>query len=132
MRRRITITGIGVVSTCGLGRDAFWVNVRGGISGTRAITAFDASAFPCRVAAEVPVLPAGIEALAGENGQASRADPKRYSRAADFAVRAAVRPGTMRASRSGSARRGHHRLGRRRRRHRCGSTRTSSPGAVGT
>lgn len=88
MSPRIAITGIGVVSTFGQGRDVFWDSVSRGVSGTRAITAFDASAFPCRVAASVPPLPDGFAPLTGENG-GSRADPKRYSRAADFAVRAA-------------------------------------------
>ncbi|MEZ5283650.1 MAG: beta-ketoacyl synthase N-terminal-like domain-containing protein [Vicinamibacterales bacterium] len=90
MPPRIAITGIGVVSTFGLGRQVYWDHVRAGISGTRAITAFDAASFPCRVAADVPPLPDDPVVLANENGhRASRADPKRYSRAADFAVRAA-------------------------------------------
>ena len=51
---RIAITGIGVVSTFGVGREVFWRHVRQGISGTRAITEFDATSYPCRVAAAVP------------------------------------------------------------------------------
>jgi 3-oxoacyl-[acyl-carrier-protein] synthase II len=90
MRPRIAITGIGVVSAFGGGRDAFWSNVSRGVSGTRAITEFDASTYPCRVAAPVPPLPDGFMPLAGENGHRdSRADPRRYSRAASFGVRAA-------------------------------------------
>jgi 3-oxoacyl-[acyl-carrier-protein] synthase II len=90
---RIAITGIGVVSTFGVGRRVFWDHIRRGASGTRAITEFDASAFPCQVAAAVP--PITIEAaphLDGENGNGSgesHADPKRYSRAALFGVVAA-------------------------------------------
>jgi len=90
MPARVAITGIGVVSPFGVGRGTFWEHVRDGASGTRAITAFDASGFPCRVAAAVPPIAEGIEALVGEDVDgASRADPRRYSRAADFAVRAA-------------------------------------------
>ena len=90
MRSRIAITGVGVVSAYGAGRDAFWTNISQGVSGTRAITDFDASTYPCRVAAPVPPLMNGFEALPGEQGRAdTRADPRRYSRAAMFGVRAA-------------------------------------------
>jgi 3-oxoacyl-[acyl-carrier-protein] synthase II len=87
---RVVISGIGVVSPFGAGRDCFWRNVSHGVSGTRAITQFDASNFPCRVAASVP--PVSIECAApidGDNGSDGRADPKRYSRAALFGVIAA-------------------------------------------
>ena len=48
---RIVITGIGVVSPFGVGRERFWDRISRGCSGTRAITEFDASDFACRVAA---------------------------------------------------------------------------------
>jgi 3-oxoacyl-[acyl-carrier-protein] synthase II len=86
---RIAITGIGVVSTFGVGRETYWEHIRDGRSGTRAITEFDASNLTCRVAAAVP--PVTIDAaqpLQGENGN-GHADPKRYSRAALFGVIAA-------------------------------------------
>ena len=51
---RVAITGIGVVSAFGAGREAFWDAIRLGRSGTRAITDFDASTYPCRVAAPAP------------------------------------------------------------------------------
>ena len=79
---KIAITGIGVVSTFGVGREIFWDHVRRGISGTRAITEFDASLYPCRVAAAVPPF-----TFAG-NGN-GHGDPRRYSRAALFGVVAA-------------------------------------------
>ena len=41
---RVAITGIGVVSPFGVGRERFWECVSRGCSGTRAITDFDASA----------------------------------------------------------------------------------------
>ena len=50
---RVVITGIGVVSPFGIGRERFWDHVRGGCSATRTITDFDASTFGCRVAAPV-------------------------------------------------------------------------------
>ncbi len=74
-----------------MGRETYWDAVRQGRSGTRAITEFDVSSYPCRVAAPVP--PVDISAampLSGELGaRETRADPKRYSRAALFGVVAA-------------------------------------------
>jgi len=90
--RRVVISGLGVVSTFGVGRDVFWERIRRGVSGTRAITDFDVSTFPCKVAAPVPpVSIADAVGLDGDNGNGreSRADPKRYSRAALLAVIAA-------------------------------------------
>jgi 3-oxoacyl-[acyl-carrier-protein] synthase II len=88
---RVAITGIGVVSAFGAGRDPFWQAIRCGKSGTRAITEFDVSTYPCRVAAPVPALDiTSAEPLDGEPGpRDTRADPRRYSRAALFGVLAA-------------------------------------------
>ena len=52
----VAITGIGVVSPFGVGRECFWSGLRAGRSGVRAITDFDASMFACGVAAPVPLL----------------------------------------------------------------------------
>jgi 3-oxoacyl-[acyl-carrier-protein] synthase II len=89
---RVVISGMGVVSCFGVGRERFWDHIRRGTSGTRAITEFDVSTFPCQVAAPVPpVSMDDAEPLLGENGDgfASRADPRRYSRAALLGVIAA-------------------------------------------
>jgi 3-oxoacyl-[acyl-carrier-protein] synthase II len=88
---RIAITGIGVVSAFGAGREVFWDAISRGRSGTRAITDFDASAYPCQVAAPVPAVDISHAlALDGEPGsKETKADPKRYSRAALFGVMAA-------------------------------------------
>src|SRR5437867_1675646 len=92
MTPRVVITGIGVVSPFGIGRERFWNHVSGGCSGTRAITEFDASEFGCRVAAPVP--PVTVEDVPPIDGDDIwdadyRADPKRYSRAALIGVIAA-------------------------------------------
>lgn len=86
---RVAITGIGVVSPFGVGRERFWECVSRGCSGTRAITDFDASSFPCRVAA--PVMGVTLDDLPPVDGEDEdcRADPKRYSRAALISVIAA-------------------------------------------
>jgi len=84
---RVVISGIGVVSPFGAGRERFWCNISRGASGTKAITQFDCSTYACRVAAWVP--PVSIEdapVLDGDDEHDGRADPKRYSRAALFGV----------------------------------------------
>ncbi len=88
---RVAITGIGVVSPFGVGRDRFWQHVRNGCSGTRAITDFDASAFPCRVAAPVPDVTIDEAPLVahGQTEPSGRPDPRRYSKASLIAVIAA-------------------------------------------
>src|SRR5688572_15642068 len=87
---RVVITGIGIVSPFGVGRERFWECVSRGCSGTRAITDFDASAMSCRVAAPVGgVTIDHVPAIEGHNGRESHADPKRYSRTALIAVIAA-------------------------------------------
>jgi 3-oxoacyl-[acyl-carrier-protein] synthase II len=89
---RIVITGIGVVSPFGVGRECFWDGVSRGVSGTRAITDFDASDLGCRVAAPVSGVTAdAVPALDGDDiwDTDYRADPKRYSRAALIGVIAA-------------------------------------------
>jgi 3-oxoacyl-[acyl-carrier-protein] synthase II len=89
---RVVVTGIGVVSPFGVGRERFWQHVSRGCSGTRAISDFDASDFPCRVAAPVTgVTIEDLPAVEGDGGRdpEHRADPKRYSRAALVGVIAA-------------------------------------------
>jgi 3-oxoacyl-[acyl-carrier-protein] synthase II len=89
---KVVITGIGVVSPFGVGRERFWDHVSRGCSGTRAITEFDASGFGCRVAA--PVSQVTLDDVPPMDGDDIwdvnyRADPKRYSRAALIGVIAA-------------------------------------------
>ena len=85
----VVITGIGVVSPFGVGRERYWDHVSHGCSGISRITQFNVSEWPCQVAASVP--PVSIEdavVLDGDD-EGGRADPKRYSRAALFGVVAA-------------------------------------------
>jgi 3-oxoacyl-[acyl-carrier-protein] synthase II len=53
MRRRVVITGIGVLSPLGLGSESTWQALLAGKSGIGPITKFDASAYACRIAGEV-------------------------------------------------------------------------------
>jgi 3-oxoacyl-[acyl-carrier-protein] synthase II len=52
-KRRVVITGMGVVAPNGIGIDNFWDSLVRGRSGVRKITHFDASSYPCQIAAEV-------------------------------------------------------------------------------
>src|ERR1044072_5234361 len=52
-RRRIAITGIGLVSPLGNDRETTWSNLRAGKSGVAQIQHFDASGFSTRIGAEV-------------------------------------------------------------------------------
>lgn len=52
-RRRVVITGLGVISPNGIGKKAFWSAVKEGRSGIKNITGFDASTYPSQVAGEV-------------------------------------------------------------------------------
>jgi 3-oxoacyl-[acyl-carrier-protein] synthase II len=53
MDRRVVITGIGVISPLGLDAPSTWRALLAGQSGVGPITRFDATDYPCRIAAEV-------------------------------------------------------------------------------
>jgi minimal PKS ketosynthase (KS/KS alpha) len=77
-RRRVVITGIGVLAPGGLGVKGFWNLLSEGRTATRRITFFDPSAFRSRVAAEVDFDP-------WEHGLGPQ-EIRRMDRAAQFAV----------------------------------------------
>lgn len=52
MKRRVVITGMGVVSPIGSG-DLFWENVKKGTCGINFIESFDTTDFSVKIAAEV-------------------------------------------------------------------------------
>jgi len=51
--RRVVITGLGVVSSIGLGKEAFWSALLEGKSGIQPIRSFDASSYSCQIAGEI-------------------------------------------------------------------------------
>src|SRR5213076_248682 len=52
-KRKVVVTGLGVVSPIGNTVDAAWDNLLKGVSGVGPITHFDASVLPTKIAAEV-------------------------------------------------------------------------------
>lgn len=53
MKKRVVVTGMGVVTPIGVGVKTFWENVVRGVSGVDYIQAFDAEGFPTTIGAEV-------------------------------------------------------------------------------
>src|ERR1035438_10532741 len=78
MRRRVVITGVGVVAPGGIGVKDFWSLLSNGQTSTRGITFFDPSQFRSRVAAEVDFDP--------EAHGLGPQEIRRMDRAAQFAV----------------------------------------------
>ena len=56
-RRRVAVTGIGVVTPIGIARDAMWDGLRAARSAVRPVTRFDASIFRSQIAAEIDFHP---------------------------------------------------------------------------
>jgi 3-oxoacyl-[acyl-carrier-protein] synthase II len=52
-KRRVVVTGLGLITPLGIGVDASWHGLIEGRSGIRRITQFDASLFPTKIAGEV-------------------------------------------------------------------------------
>jgi minimal PKS ketosynthase (KS/KS alpha) len=80
--RRTAITGIGVVAPGGITRESFWDQITSGRTGTRRISAFDASGFRSQIAAEADFDPlaAGL----------SEHEKRRQDRYIQFATAAAI------------------------------------------
>jgi 3-oxoacyl-[acyl-carrier-protein] synthase II len=53
MKKKVAITGIGVVSPVGTGKEKFWHNLTAGVSGIDRVKTFDSSPFTVKIAAEV-------------------------------------------------------------------------------
>ena len=53
MKRRVVVTGLGVISPIGCAKEAFWANLIKGKSGIAPLTYFDASQYESRIAGEI-------------------------------------------------------------------------------
>ncbi len=52
-KNRVVVTGVGMASPVGIGKEPFWTALMSGQCGIGPVTHFDASSFPCKYAAEV-------------------------------------------------------------------------------
>ena len=80
-RRRVVVTGVGLVSPLGIGTEDSWSGLKAGRSGIGPITLFDASRHTTRIAAEVK----GFDPLKW----VEKKDVKKMDRFIQFAVAAA-------------------------------------------
>lgn len=81
MTARVVITGIGVVTSIGVGRDAFWTSVLAGCSGISPVESFDTSQYSVHLGGE-------IKQFSGRD-YISTLNPDRIGRASQLAITAA-------------------------------------------
>jgi 3-oxoacyl-[acyl-carrier-protein] synthase II len=79
--RRVVVTGLGLVTPVGIGREEAWANLLAGVSGIKPVSSFDTSRFEVHVGAEV-------EGFHPE-GLIRKLDPGALGRASHLAVAAA-------------------------------------------
>jgi 3-oxoacyl-[acyl-carrier-protein] synthase II len=89
------ITGIGVVSPNGVGREAFWRATVQGVSGIRRITRFDPSSLPVQIAGEVADFDEGLHVEARERKHVSRAVPLGLAAISEALTDAGIEPSSM-------------------------------------
>lgn len=53
MKNRVVVTGLGLVTPVGIGKEAFWDSLKSGKSGIGKITRFDATGYSAQIAAEL-------------------------------------------------------------------------------
>jgi len=95
MKPRVVITGIGVVSPNGVGREAFWRATVQGVSGIRRITRFDPSSLPVQIAGEVADFDEGLHIEPRERKHVSRAVPLGLAAISEAVTDAGIEPSSM-------------------------------------
>lgn len=53
-KKRVVVTGLGVISGCGIGHQDFFRNCLDGVSSVGTVTRFDPTHYPCKIGSEVP------------------------------------------------------------------------------
>ena len=81
MNRRVVVTGLGVVSPIGIGKDIFWRELINGTSGIKKVTLFDTGKFKCHYAGEIRDF--------NPSDFIPRSKVKFFGRASQFAITAA-------------------------------------------
>lgn len=74
MERRVVITGLGLLSPLGIGKEPFWQSLVEGRSGIRRLTRFDPAGYDCQIAGEIP-----------DESYKDQIEPKRLRRMTDVA-----------------------------------------------
>ena len=87
--KKVMITGIGMVTAVGNGKDATWESVKAGKPGITRITKFDPSKCTCQVAAEVK----GFDEYAIGGGLIDRKEARHMANFSKYAVATAVEAG---------------------------------------
>lgn len=82
--KRVVVTGLGVISGCGIGADDFFQACLDGKSSLDRVKRFDISAYPCQIASEVP-----DEMFVAEDHFINKKNAKSNDRYTHFAVAAA-------------------------------------------
>ena len=95
MPERVVITGIGAVSPNGVGREQFWAATRGGQSGVRRITLFDASQLAVQVAGQVDGFDPNLYVTPKDRPHVSRVVPLSLAAATEALADAGVEPASL-------------------------------------
>jgi len=95
MNKRVVITGMGVVSPNGIGKDAFCRAILAGVSGVKRITRFDPSFLPVHIAGEVQDFDELAWVDARERKHVSRAVPLAVAASAEAIAEAGLDPQAM-------------------------------------
>ena len=85
-KKKVVITGIGMVCPCGNGKDATWAAIKAGKSGIGPITKFDASRCTSQIAGEIK----DFDEYAEANGLIDRKAARHMATFTKYAVAAAV------------------------------------------
>ncbi|ABF41371.1 beta-ketoacyl synthase [Candidatus Koribacter versatilis Ellin345] len=95
MDKRVVITGMGVVSPNGIGRDAFCRAILDGKSGVKKISRFDASKLPVRIAGEITDFDESQWIDPHERKHVGRAVPLAFAASAEALQQAGLDPEAM-------------------------------------
>src|SRR4029077_6358398 len=92
---RVVITGLGVVSPNGIGKEAFCLAVLAGKSGVKRISRFDPSALPVQIAGEIPEFDELAWVDARERKHGSRGAPLSMAASSEAILDSGLDPTSM-------------------------------------
>src|SRR5262249_21945606 len=95
MSRRVVITGMGVVSPNGIGKEAFCRAILAGQSGVKRISRFDPSELPVQIAGEIPEFDELAWVDAKERKHVSRVVPLAIAASTEALEDAGIQPSSL-------------------------------------